>query len=90
MNIAFTVGLFELLNVIGVPLGGLYITKRNLYGENGLSNDIFFIGVFNVFVPVVRMIDPYFRWLNVRNRWWENSCKFFLLIFIYREEIIKV
>jgi hypothetical protein len=77
---ALTVGLFELLNVIGVPLTAIYISKRNLYGENGLSTDIFFIGLFNIFTPLARLLDPYYIFLNARN-WFYSQPGKFLLIF---------
>ncbi len=86
---ALTVGLFELLNVIGVPLTAIYISKRNLYGENGLSTDIFFIGLFNIFTPLARLLDPYYIFLNARN-WFYSQPGKFLLIFWFSPSIGKI
>ena len=87
---ALTVGLFELLNVIGVPLTAIYISKRNLYGENGLSSDIFFIGLFNIFTPLIRFVDPYYIYLNIRNWFYSRPSNFFMkYLFFLVQRLLK-
>ena len=71
-NIAFKICLFELLNVIGVPLLALYISERSLYGDSGLSTDIFFIAAFNILPPIGRFIDPFNLLIELRNWYYED------------------
>lgn len=75
-NIGFKICLFEILNVIGVPLLALYISKKNLYGQNGLSQDIFFIALFNILPPLGRFIDPYYILVSLRNKFYSRAGNF--------------
>lgn len=75
-NIAFKICLFEILNSIGVPLLAIYISKRSLYGDHGLSQDIFFIALFNILPPIGRFIDPFYIMISIRNKIYERPCNF--------------
>jgi len=70
--------LFEILNVIGIPLLALYIAKRDLYGQNGLSSDIFFIALFNILPPIGRFVDPFYYLVSLRNWVYEKPGNFVL------------
>lgn len=77
-NIGFKICLFEILNSIGVPLLALYISNKNLYGQKGLSQDIFFIALFNVLPPLGRFIDPYYILVTLRNKFYSRAGKYFI------------
>ena len=62
--------------MIGVPLLALYISNRNLYGESGLSQDIFFIALFNILPPVGRFIDPWYLMIKARNWYYARPGNF--------------
>jgi hypothetical protein len=56
----------QILNTIFVPFVAAYFIKKNIYGRNGLIEDVFILAVSNSFVPpLVKLIDPYFylRWI---------------------------
>jgi len=66
--------------VVGVPLLALYISKKNLYGPNGLSQDIFFIALFNILPPLGRFIDPYYILVALRNKFYSRAGNFRYMI----------
>ena len=66
--------LAQLLNSILVPIfANWFIETQNLYGENGLAEDVFYMGLTNALLtPVMKIFDGYYyftrfmSWLNKR------------------------
>jgi hypothetical protein len=51
----------QVLNTIFVPFVAAYFIKKNVYGPNGLIEDVFILAITNSFVPpLVKIIDPYY------------------------------
>ena len=51
----------QVLNTIFVPFVAAYFIKKNIYGPNGLIEDVFILAITNSFVtPLVKLIDPYY------------------------------
>lgn len=58
--------LAQLLNSILVPVFANYFTKNNLYDKNGLSDDVFMLGLTNAFVtPLLKYFDGYYVYVNL-------------------------
>jgi hypothetical protein len=56
----------QLINSIFIPIIAGYFIKQNIYGENGLIEDIFILGIANsVVYPLAKLINPsyYLRYL---------------------------
>jgi len=50
----------QLINSIFIPFMVNYYIKGDIYGESGLTEDIFILALTNSFLPpLVRLIDPY-------------------------------
>lgn len=47
-----------MINTIIIPILVNYYIKQDIYGRNGLANDIFMLGLTNSFVsPILKLID---------------------------------
>lgn len=78
-NIAFKIGIGQLINSIGVPLvvtilsnNDPNIPDKTWLNAGGLVEDVFYIALFNLGVPIGRLIDPYEILLKVV-RWWKSD-----------------
>ena len=50
-----------------------YLLKGNIYGENGLAFNVFYISLINSFLPpLVKLINPKFYYGLLRS-WWERN-----------------
>lgn len=58
--------LAQLLNCILVPIFSNYFIKKNLYDKNGLSDDIFMLGLTSAFVtPILKFFDFNYLIFNI-------------------------
>lgn len=49
----------SLINSIAIPILVNYFFKSNLYGENGLAEDVFYLGITNSFItPILTILNP--------------------------------
>lgn len=64
----------QLLNSIFIPIiVNVYIKDYNIYGESGLTEDIFILAIANSFVaPLVRLIDPYYIFTYLRYNYYNR------------------
>lgn len=60
-------------------MAALYISDKSLYGVGGLSEDIFFIALFNILPPIGRFIDPFYLLITIRNKIYEMPGRFILI-----------
>jgi len=52
----------QVVNTIFVPFVAAYFIKKNVYGPNGLIEDVFVLAITNSFVPpLFKLIDPYYH-----------------------------
>jgi len=77
--IALKIGLGQIANSIGVPIIVTLISQSNTsmkekswLKSGGLVDDVFFIAIINILVPIVNFIDPWEQYLRVR-RWWNEK-----------------
>jgi hypothetical protein len=75
-NIAFKIGLSQILNSIGVPIvvtviSQTYsnISRRTWLEAGGLVETVFFVGILNVLIPIAIFIDPWEIYLKIV-RWY--------------------
>ena len=78
-NIAFKIGIGQLINSIGVPIVVTIIANADSGMEDkkwliagGLVDDVFYIALFSLLVPFGRLIDPWEIFLKLR-RWWASD-----------------
>jgi hypothetical protein len=46
--------------------------KSNLYGVDGLSDDIFYLGITNAFLtPILKIVDPNY-FFSLASKWYSN------------------
>lgn len=62
----------QLINSIVIPIAINKIVKKNLYGVDGLADDVFYQALtFAILTPLLKVINPnYIKYLIVR--WWNN------------------
>jgi hypothetical protein len=54
----------QIVNSVFIPIIACYFIKSNIYGENGLVQDVLILSITNSFVtPIVKIFDPehYFK-----------------------------
>lgn len=62
----------QLVNSIVIPIAVNSIIKRNIYGVDGLADDIFYQAVtFAILTPLLKVINPSFI-IYYLKRWWKN------------------
>lgn len=71
-SIALKIGVGQLANSIIVPIVVTIISGKSWLRSNGLVDDIFFIALFNLLVPITTLIDFYEHWLRLV-RWWYSD-----------------
>jgi len=66
------IALAQLINSIAVPMIVATISNKSWFRVNGLVDDVFFIALLNLLVPLSFLIDPYEIVLKVI-RWWVSD-----------------
>lgn len=66
------IALAQLINSIAVPMVVAAISNKSWFRVNGLVDDVFFIALLNLLVPISFLIDPYEIVLKVV-RWWVSD-----------------
>ena len=62
-----------LINSILVPILVNYFFKENLYGVNGLADDVFYLGLTNSFLsPALKIFDIYYFFTRFW-RWYKDT-----------------
>jgi hypothetical protein len=54
-----------------VPVTLAFLGKQAIYEEGGLVTQVFFIGLFNMLLPIGRFIDPFNILLKLREKYYE-------------------
>lgn len=64
----------QLLNSILIPIiVNIYIKSDNVYGQSGLTEDIFILAITNSFFPpLVRLIDPYYIFVYLKYNYYNR------------------
>jgi hypothetical protein len=74
------IALAQLINSIAVPMIVAAVSKKSWFKVNGLVDDVFFIALMNLFIPISFLIDPYEILLKFV-RWWVSDPETRLEIF---------
>lgn len=76
ISLAYKSILAQLLNSIFIPIiVCVYIKDDNVYGESGLTEDIFILAITgSFFPPLVRLIDPYYIFTYLKNKYFNRPC----------------
>lgn len=71
----------QLLNSIFIPIAvNIYIKDDNVYGQSGLTQDIFILALTNSFIPpLVRLIDPYYIYVFLKYHYYKRPCIYMLI-----------
>lgn len=65
-SLAFKSILASLVNSILIPIVANRFIKNNIYDKNGLSDDIFMLGLTNAFVtPILKFVDGYYFYTKI-------------------------
>lgn len=65
-SLAFKSILASLVNSILIPIVANRFIKNNIYDKNGLTDDIFMLGLTNAFVtPILKYIDGYYFYTKI-------------------------
>ena len=66
VSIGLKIAVSQIINTIGVPVTLTFLGKETIYDEGGLVTQVFFIGLFNLLLPIGRFIDPFNIMLRLR------------------------
>lgn len=62
-----------LINTILIPIMVNVFSEQNLFGPNGLADDVFFLAITNAFLsPFLKIFDVYFYYTRIL-KWYYNK-----------------
>lgn len=71
----------QLINSIFVPIMSNYFIKNNnLYGNNGLADEIFLLGITTAFIsPGLKVVEPSYYIFRILAWWYKKPCNCFII-----------
>ena len=67
-SIGFKTVIATVINIVLIPAS--FVIKGNIYGIDGLADDVFFLALSNAIVsPIVKLINPSFVINRLKNAW---------------------